>query len=344
MREAGADIGGLDLHVDSDVPIGAGLSSSAALECSVALALRDLYGLSLSRQDLASLAQRAENDFVGVPTGIMDQTASMRCQVGHALFLDTRSLEVRQVPFKLEPSGLTLFVVNTGVKHALGNSAYAERRRDCLRAADEIGVPALRDIDPEKMDAALAGISDEDRERRARHIFSEQARVLEVVRLLEAGRPVEVGPVLTAGHRSLRYDFEVSCAELDTVVDVAVANGAFGARMTGGGFGGSALVLLELGAVDSVTRLLRAHSPLRVSPRQRPSQLSPWRERPELLTRPSFLLPRHPERSRHDAFAFGSPWRISLASGNSPAQIQAARPLARVPGRRHDAGTLGERR
>ncbi len=254
MREAGAAIGGLDLHVDSDVPIGAGLSSSAALECSVALALRDLYGLSLSLQDLASLAQRAENDFVGVPTGIMDQTASMRCQVGHALFLDTRTLEVRQVPFELEPSGLTLLVVNTGVKHALGNSAYAERRRDCLRAAAEIGVPALRDVDPEKMDAALAQISEEVVRRRARHILSEQARVLEVVRLLEAGRPVEVGPVLTAGHRSLRYDFEVSCAELDTVVDVAVANGAFGARMTGGGFGGSALVLLELGAVDTVTK------------------------------------------------------------------------------------------
>ena len=254
MREAGAAIGGLDLHVDSDVPIGAGLSLSAALECSVALALRDLYGLSLSLQDLASLAQRAENDFVGVPTGIMDQTASMRCQVGHALFLDTRTLEVRQVPFELEPSGLTLLVVNTGVKHALGNSAYAERRRDCLRAAAEIGVPALRDVDPEKMDAALAQISEEVVRRRARHILSEQARVLEVVRLLEAGRPVEVGPVLTAGHRSLRYDFEVSCAELDTVVDVAVANGAFGARMTGGGFGGSALVLLELGAVDTVTK------------------------------------------------------------------------------------------
>jgi galactokinase len=258
MRKAGAAIGGVELHIDTDVPIGAGLSSSAALECSVALALQDLYGLSLSLQDLACLAQQAENEFVGVPTGIMDQTASMRCQAGHALFLDTRSLEVRQVPFDLEPSGLTLLVVNTGVKHALGNSAYAERRRDCLRAAAELGVPALRDVDPEKMDAALAQIVDDVVMRRARHILTEQVRVLEVVRLLEAGLLAEVGPVLSAGHRSLRYDFEVSCAELDTVVDVALASGALGARMTGGGFGGSAVVLVALGAVEAVTKAVSA--------------------------------------------------------------------------------------
>ena len=157
------------------------------------------------------------------------------------------------MPFDLEPAELTLLVVNTGVKHALGNSAYADRRRDCLRAAAELGVAALRDVPPEKMDAALAELSDDVVRRRARHILTEQSRVLEVVRLLESGRPAEVGPVLSAGHRSLRDDFEVSCAELDTVVDVAVANGALGARMTGGGFGGSAVVLLELDAVDAVT-------------------------------------------------------------------------------------------
>jgi galactokinase len=252
LREAGCDLGGVELQIDSDVPIGAGLSSSAALECSVALALHELYGLSLSLQDLASLAQRAENEYVGVPTGIMDQTASMRCRAGNALFLDCRTLDVRQVPFNLEPAGLTLLVINTGVKHALGNSAYADRRRDCLRAAAELGVPALRDIEPENMDAALAALSDEVVRRRARHIISEQARVIEVVRLLECGRPAEVGPVLSAGHHSLRYDFEVSCAELDTVVDTAVASGALGGRMTGGGFGGSAVVLVELEAANSV--------------------------------------------------------------------------------------------
>ncbi len=253
VRKSGARLGGVDIHIDSDVPIGAGLSSSAALECSVALALRDLFGLSLTAQELACLAQKAENEYVGVPTGIMDQTASLRCQAGHALFLDTRTLEVRQVPFELEDAGLKLLVVNTGVKHALGNSAYANRRRDCQRAATELGVVALRDVDPENIDDALAQISDPVVRRRARHIISEQSRVLEVVELLEAGRPSEVGPVLSAGHRSLRDDFEVSCAELDTVVDVAVSTGALGGRMTGGGFGGSAVVLVELGAVEAVS-------------------------------------------------------------------------------------------
>jgi galactokinase len=252
LREAGAQIGGIELHLDSDVPIGAGLSSSAALECSVALALRDLYSLSLTLQELACLAQKAENEYVGVPTGIMDQTASMRCQAGHALFLDTRTLEVHQVPFDLRPAGLTLLVVNTGVKHALGNSAYADRRRDCMAAASALGVVALRDIDPEDIEVAVARLSDEVVRRRARHIISEQARVVEVVSLLNSGRPRDVGPVLTAGHRSLRDDFEVSCAELDTVVDVSVSAGAVGARMTGGGFGGSAVVLVELGAVEAV--------------------------------------------------------------------------------------------
>ncbi len=253
LREAGAELAGVELLIDSDVPIGAGLSSSAALECSVALALHDLYELELSRQDLALVAQRAENEYVGVPTGIMDQTASLRCRSGHALFLDTRTFEVRHVPLDLEHVGLKLLVVNTGVKHALGNSAYADRVRDCHRAAMELGVPALRDVAPENIDAALARICDDVVRRRARHVISEQSRVLEVVRLLESGRPAEVGPVLSAGHRSLREDYEVSCAELDTVVDAAVAGGALGARMTGGGFGGSAVVLVELAKVEAVT-------------------------------------------------------------------------------------------
>jgi galactokinase len=252
LRAAGAELAGVDLFIDSAVPIGAGLSSSAALECSVALALHDLYELPLSRQELALVAQRAENEYVGVPTGIMDQTASLLCRSGHALFLDTRTFEVRQVPLDLEPAGLTLLVVNTGVKHALGNSAYADRVRDCRRAAQELGVAALRDVPPETMDTALARIDDEVVRRRARHVISEQSRVLEVVRLLESGRPAEVGQVLSAGHRSLRDDYEVSCVELDTVVDVAVANGALGARMTGGGFGGSAVVLVGLAKAEAV--------------------------------------------------------------------------------------------
>ncbi len=252
LREAGAELAGVELFIDSDVPIGAGLSSSAALECSVALALHDLYDLPFSRQELALVAQRAENEYVGVPTGIMDQTASLLCRSGHALFFDTRTFEVRQVPLDLAPAGLTLLVVNTGVKHALGNSAYADRVRDCRRAAEELGVAALRDVAPETMDTALARIADDVVRRRARHVISEQSRVLEVVRLLESGQPAEVGPVLSAGHRSLRDDYEVSCDELDTVVDVAVESGALGARMTGGGFGGSAVVLVGLTRAEAV--------------------------------------------------------------------------------------------
>jgi galactokinase len=169
----------------------------------------------------------------------------LRCKASHALFLDTRSLEVRQVPLDLAPRGLTLLVVNTGVKHVLGDSAYADRRRECQFAAAELGVAALRDVSPQDMDVALAQLGDDVLRRRARHVISEDARVLEVVRLLEEGHVEQVGPVLTAGHRSLRDDFNVSCGELDTVVDVAVAAGALGARMTGGGFGGSAVVLAE---------------------------------------------------------------------------------------------------
>ncbi len=251
LRETGSDLSGIEVHIDSDVPIGAGLSSSAALECSVALAIADLYGLRLSRTELARIAQRAENDYVGVPTGIMDQMASLCCRAGHLLFLDTRSLEARQVTF--DPFDLSLVVVNTGTRHDLGTSAYADRRRECEQAARELGVAALRDVVPETMGCALAKLSDDVVRRRARHVISEQGRVLEVVALLKSGRLREVGPVLTAGHRSLRDDFEVSCAELDTAVDVAVTAGALGARMTGGGFGGSAVVLLEDAALEDVT-------------------------------------------------------------------------------------------
>lgn len=252
--QAASGLGGADVYLDSNVPIGAGLSSSAALECSVALALRDLYQLPLSRVELAAVARRAENDYVGVPTGIMDQTASLCCAAGRALFLDTRTLAMRQVPLDLEAAGLAILVVNTGATRALGSSAYADRRRDCRRAAQELGVEALRDVPFDQLEAALASISDSAARRRTRHVVSEDARVLEVVRLLEAGRPAAIGPVLTAGHLSLRDDFEVSSVELDLVVDTALAHGALGARMTGGGFGGAVLVLLEEAAAPRVER------------------------------------------------------------------------------------------
>lgn len=266
MREAGLPVGGADLHYDSTVPVGAGLSSSAALEVVTALALDDLYGLGLTRQRLAQLAQRAENAFVGVPCGIMDQTAAACCTDGHALFLDTRDLSQRQVPFDLAGEGLRLLVVDTRVKHELGDGAYAQRRAMCERGARALGVHALRDVPYAHLPAVLDGLPAEHDEPgdgtgdggpgvRAvvRHVVTENRRVEDVIARLDAGDPRAIGPLLTAGHASLRDDFRVSCAELDRAVDAAVAAGALGARMTGGGFGGSAVVLVEEADTDTVT-------------------------------------------------------------------------------------------
>ncbi len=250
----GLPAGGADIYLDSDVPIGAGLSSSAAVECAVALALHDLFGLTATRRELATAARRAENDYVGVPTGLMDQMASLCCTVGHALFLDTRSLEARHVALPLSAAGLELLLVNTNTPRTLAGSAYGDRRDDCRRAAAQLGVAALRDVGPDELDAALAELSDPTTRRRARHVVTEDARVLEVVTLLDAGRPEAIGPVLSEGHRSLRDDFEVSSAALDLAVDTALASGALGARMTGGGFGGAVLALAPAGLAGPLGR------------------------------------------------------------------------------------------
>ncbi|MFC9233661.1 galactokinase [Streptomyces decoyicus] len=246
MREAGLPVGGADLHYDSTVPTGAGLSSSAALEIVTALALNDLYALGQEPQRLAQLAQRAENAFVGVPCGIMDQTAAACCTEGHALFLDARDLTRRQIPFDLAGEGLRLLVVDTRVKHELGDGAYAERRAGCERGARALGVRALRDVPYAQLPEALDKLADEpDVQALVRHIVTENHRVEEVIARLDAGRTRAIGPLLTAGHASLRDDFKISCRELDLAVDTARAAGALGARMTGGGFGGSAVVLVE---------------------------------------------------------------------------------------------------
>jgi galactokinase len=260
LEVTGYPVPGAELLIDSDVPVGAGLSSSAALECSVAAALCSLAGADIAPMDLAVVARRAENDFVGVPCGIMDQAASMCCQDAHALLLDTRSLEVEQVPFDLATAGLGLLVVDTRVKHELGASAYSRRWEACQLAARALGVRALRDVPPDRVESsltALAGVWGGEVLKRARHVLSEQARVLHVVELLKSGDPGAIGPELLAGHASLRDDFEVSCAELDAVVDAAGEAGAIGARMTGAGFGGSAIVLAEearLGAIGSAVQ------------------------------------------------------------------------------------------
>ncbi len=243
---------GADIHFESTVPVGAGLSSSAALEVVTALALNDLYDLGLERWRLARLCQRAENVYVGAPTGIMDQTASACCTEGHALHLDTRDLSQRQIPFDPAAAGLRLLVIDTRVKHAHSGGEYGDRRRGCEEGAAALGVPALRDIAHEDLGAALEKLPDDTIRRLVRHIVTENRRVEQVVDLLTAGDIRAIGPILDAGHASLRDDFRVSCAELDLAVDAARRAGALGARMTGGGFGGSAIALVEDAAADTV--------------------------------------------------------------------------------------------
>ncbi|MBZ4324488.1 galactokinase, partial [Streptomyces huiliensis] len=232
LRTAGLAVGGADLHVESDVPQGAGLSSSAALEIATALAVTALHGLAPDPGELARLARHAEHAFVGVPCGIMDQTAAARCRAGHALHLDTRDLTVRHLPFDPAAHGLRLLVVDVGARHALADGAYAARRAACEAGARALGVRALRDVAPAQLPDALGALPPGLRPI-VRHVVTENERVARVAALLAAGELGAAGPLLTAGHASLRDDFAVSCPELDLAVDTARAAGALGARMTG---------------------------------------------------------------------------------------------------------------
>ncbi len=240
LREAGYQFGGASIAVDSDLPLGAGLSSSAALESAVALALTELHGLSVPRPQLAAIERRAENEFVGAPTGIMDQSAALLCQAGHALLLDCRSGIGTAVPLDPGAAGLSLLVIDTRARHTHVDSGYADRRQACEDAARALGVRSLRDITDS---SELAGL-DPVLRRRARHVVTENSRVLATAALLRKGELARTGPLLTASHASLRDDFEVSWPEADATVEAAIEAGARGARMTGGGFGGSVVVLV----------------------------------------------------------------------------------------------------
>jgi len=260
---------GADLVIAGDVPAGAGLSSSHALQCATALALLGVAGTELdepgapSRAEVAAWVQRSENDFVGVPTGLLDQTASLCCVEAHVLFLDVRSGELEQVPFDAAEAGLEVLVIDTRARHSHGESGYRERRAGCERAAALLGVSALRDIESAGLDDALARLPDDLRPL-VRHVVTENERVPQVVELLRAGRIAETGDLLTASHVSLRDDYRVSCLELDVAVEAARAAGALGARMTGGGFGGSAIALVpqdERGAIrDKVLAMFAERS------------------------------------------------------------------------------------
>ncbi len=254
MRQDGVTLPGLRIELESDVPVGAGLSSSAALACAVAAATAEEAGLKIDREQLASLARRAENEFVDVPTGAMDQFASMLCVEGQALLLDCRDMSTRQLPFDPAPAGLTLLVIDTHAGHELAGGEYADRRRACEAGAAAIGVASLRDATA----AQVEDIDDATLRRRAHHVVTEIARVKDVVAILDAGRPADIGAHLTASHESLRDDFEVSCDELDVTVDAATEAGALGARMTGGGFGGCAIALARTEDSSQIEQRVRA--------------------------------------------------------------------------------------
>ncbi len=243
LRDAGVTVPGARITVDSRVPVGAGLSSSAALEVATLAALVDLAGADIDRSAWPKLAQLAENDYVGVPCGILDQAATTHCTAGHALFLDCRSGESQQVPLDLATAGLVLLVIDTKANHHNTDGEYAARRDACERAARCLRIPALRDAD--NLDTATTRLADDLLRRRARHIITENTRVLHTVDLLKAGRYADIGPTLTASHMSMRDDFEITVGETDTAVDAAVAAGALGARMTGAGFGGCVLALAQ---------------------------------------------------------------------------------------------------
>ncbi|WP_198664522.1 galactokinase [Jiangella endophytica] len=258
LRDAGHDVPGADVSVDSTVPAGAGLSSSHALECAVAVTLDDLHGLGLDRTTLALLVQRAENHYVGAPTGAMDQMASLYGQEGHVILFDARAMAAEPVPCDLAAAGLSLVVVDTRVHHEHTDGGYGARRATCEAAAALLGVETLREVQDEPIDDVLGKLDDDVMVRRVRHVLTENARVLDTVALLRAGRAAEIGPLLTASHASMRDDYEITVAEIDTAVEAALAAGALGARMTGGGFGGSVIALTATADEARVGHAVRA--------------------------------------------------------------------------------------
>ena len=235
---------GVDLLIDGHVPLGAGLSSSAALECSVATAMNHLFDMGYNLEELARLTQKAENQYVGVPCGIMDQSVSLMATRGSALLLDCRDLSTRNIPFDVASSGLELLIIDTQAHHALTDGGYAERRASCESAVAKLGITSLRELSMEKLEASRSALT-ETEFIRVRHAVSEMKRVLDCVDALSNSDFEKVGHLINQSHASLRDDYTVSCPELDTAVDAANAAGALGSRMVGGGFGGSAIALIQ---------------------------------------------------------------------------------------------------
>jgi galactokinase len=254
LGQVGADLAGLpgfDVHFVSDVPLGAGLSSSAALESALAVALNEAWRLGFAGPQLVAAAHLAENDFVGAPTGILDQSAALLSREGAALFIDCRDGSSSPVDLRLDEFGLAVLVIDTGVKHEHVSGGYAARRASCEKAARALGVRALRDVTVPMLLAARGRLDDETY-RRARHVVTEDQRVLDTVGALRAADLPAAGDLMSASHRSMRDDFEISTEELDLAVEVCLNRGALGARMTGGGFGGSAIALAPVSMIPQL--------------------------------------------------------------------------------------------
>jgi galactokinase len=253
---------GLNILVDGNVPAGAGLSSSAALECAVAVGLNTLLNLGLNDKELARATQKAENEYVGMPCGIMDQSVSIMGKAGSALLLDCRDLSTESIPFSVSDAGLELLIIDTQAHHALVDGGYAERRAACESAAAKLGVKSMRELTMDQLTVAKEKLSPVEFIR-ARHAVSEIARVLSTVDALKRGDFTEVGKLINQSHISLRDDYAVSCPELDVAVEVALSAGALGSRMVGGGFGGSAIALLRVEDVDAartaISKSFEAH-------------------------------------------------------------------------------------
>jgi galactokinase len=251
LREAGHGVVGGTMSITSEVTMGSGLASSAALECAALGAVTTAVGISLDSASLAKVAQRAENDYVGAPTGLMDQLASLCGAPRRALLVDFDSLDVREVPFDPDGAGLALVLIDSRAPHRHAGGEYAQRRASCERAAADLGLTSLREAQ-ERGTAVLDEVKDPVDVRRARHILTENARVLDFVSALEAGDWDSAGAILTESHRSMRDDFEITTPQIDLIADTAVRAGAVGARMTGGGFGGCVIALVPAHAVDTV--------------------------------------------------------------------------------------------
>ena len=253
---------GVDILVDGSVPAGAGLSSSAALECSVAVGLNELFTLNKSLEDLARATQKAENEYVGMPCGIMDQSVSLMGKVGAALLLDCRDLTTESVPFSVADAGLELLIIDTQAHHALVDGGYAERRAACESVAAKLNIPSMRHLTLNVLEASREKITDTEFIR-ARHAVTEIARVLDAVIALRTSDFIALGKLINQSHNSLRDDYEVSCPELDLAVAASLEAGAIGSRMVGGGFGGSAIALIKAEDIskvrDAVTAAFESH-------------------------------------------------------------------------------------